>query len=163
MRLRRPGLHDNAPKKVTTSLPPPLPRPQWSRIFTRSPSEEREATSTPSRGSRHPQASPSMAPKRWAFARNNPHRNWSLSLPGTPEPSFYRAIWALSTPRRVQHQELPTPTPRHPRGPKRRPSPLPRRPPPSRPCSPPSGAAAPASASSAGVARSNVWPESLWR
>jgi hypothetical protein len=25
-----------------------------------------------------------MVPKRWAFARNKPHRNWSLELQATP-------------------------------------------------------------------------------
>jgi hypothetical protein len=33
-RLRRPRLHDNAPKKVTTQQAPPLPRPHRSRVFT---------------------------------------------------------------------------------------------------------------------------------
>jgi hypothetical protein len=55
-------------------------------------------------------------------------------------------IWALTTPRRRQHQEPPTPTPRHPHGPKGRPSPPPHRPPSSRPCIPPSRVVAPASA-----------------
>jgi hypothetical protein len=70
--LGRPELHDNAPKEVTTQQAPPSPRPQRSRVFTRSSNVERVATTMPSRGSRHPQASPSLAPERWDFAQKNP-------------------------------------------------------------------------------------------
>jgi hypothetical protein len=55
-------------------------------------------------------------------------------------------IWALTIPRRRQHQELHTPIPRHPHGPKRQPPAPPRHPPSSHPCSPPSRAATPTSA-----------------
>jgi hypothetical protein len=34
MRLRIPGLHDKAPKEVTPSKVPPLPRAHRSRVFT---------------------------------------------------------------------------------------------------------------------------------
>jgi hypothetical protein len=53
VRLRRPELHNNAPKKVMTPQEPLLPRPHGSRVFTWSPNMERVATTTPSRGSRH--------------------------------------------------------------------------------------------------------------
>jgi hypothetical protein len=51
VRLRRPELHNNAPKKVMTPHEPLLPRPHGSRVFTWSPNMERVATTTPSRGS----------------------------------------------------------------------------------------------------------------
>jgi hypothetical protein len=70
MRLRRPELHDNAPKKETTLQAPPSPRPHRSTVFTRSPIAERVATTMSSRGSWHPQASPSLAPKRWDKKKN---------------------------------------------------------------------------------------------
>jgi hypothetical protein len=148
MRLRRPELHDNAPKKETTLQVPSSPRPQRSRVFTRNPNAERVAITMPSRGSRRPQASPSLAQKRWDFARRNPRHTWNLRILANLEPSFHHTIWALTTPRRRQHQEPPMPTPRHPHGPKRRPSPPPRRPPSSHPCSLPSRDVAPASANS---------------
>jgi hypothetical protein len=154
MRLRRPELHNDAPKEVMTQQAPSSPRPHRSRVFTRSPDAERITTTTPPRGSRRLQASPSLAPKRWDFSQKNPRHTWYLRLLAIPEPSFYHAIWALTTPKRHQHQELPMPTPRHPHGPKRRPPPPPRHPSSSCPCSPPSRAAAPAPRSCARVARS---------
>jgi hypothetical protein len=71
MKLRRPELHNDAPKKVTTQQAPPPSRPQRSSVFTQSPNAERVTTTTSPRGSRHPQASPSLAPQRWDFARKN--------------------------------------------------------------------------------------------
>jgi hypothetical protein len=97
---RKPKLHDNAPNEVTTQQAPPSPRPQRSRVFTRSLIAERVATTTLSRESRHPQASPSLAPKRWDFSRKNLHHSRYLSKLANQELSFYHAIWVLTTPRR---------------------------------------------------------------
>jgi hypothetical protein len=47
MRLRKPELHNDASKKVMTQQAPPSPRPQRSRVFTRSPNAERVTTTMP--------------------------------------------------------------------------------------------------------------------
>jgi hypothetical protein len=99
-KLRKPKLHDNAPKEVMTQQAPPSPRPQGPRVFTRSLIAERVATTTLSRESRHPQASPSFALKRCDFSQKNLHHSRYLSKLVNPELSFYHAIWALTTPRR---------------------------------------------------------------
>jgi hypothetical protein len=57
------GLHDDASKKVTTHSAAAVETTR-SRVFTRSRSAGRITTTTPPRGKRHPQASPSLAQKR---------------------------------------------------------------------------------------------------
>jgi hypothetical protein len=57
------GLHDDAPKKVTTQSAAAVETTR-SRVFTRSRSVGMITTTTPLRGKRHPQASPPLALKR---------------------------------------------------------------------------------------------------
>jgi hypothetical protein len=97
---KKPKLHDNAPKEVTTQQAPPSPRPQRPRVFTQSLIAERVAATTLSKESQQPQASSSLAPKRWDFSRKNLHHRQYLSKLANPDLSFYHAIWVLTTPRR---------------------------------------------------------------
>jgi hypothetical protein len=99
-KLRKPKLHDNTPKEVTTQQASPSPRPQRPRVFTWSLIAERVATTMLSRESRHPQTLLSLAPKRWDFSQKNFHHNRYVSKLANPELSFYHAIWVLTTPRR---------------------------------------------------------------
>jgi hypothetical protein len=57
------GLHDDAPKRITTYTAAAAETVR-SRVFTRSHSTGRMTTTTPPRGLRHPQASPSLALRR---------------------------------------------------------------------------------------------------
>jgi hypothetical protein len=97
----------------------PSSRPK-TRVFTRSPNMERVATVTPSRGLRHPAGVTVIGAEALSFCRKNLHHTWYLGPRPVPEPSFQHTICALTMPKRRQHQEPSTPTPRHLHGPKER-------------------------------------------